>query len=104
MASVTTPCEGCDGKRFDASVLTHHLGGRDITQVLEMSVAEAEAFFGPDGDAPTKAAHRVLERLDDVGLGYVRLGQPLPTLSGGEQQRLKLATQMGEKGGVYVLD
>ena len=103
MADVSTPCEVCEGKRFDASVLDYHLGGRDISEVLAMSVAEAEAFFGA-GDARTPAAHAILERLVDVGLGYIRLGQPLPTLSGGERQRLKLATHMAEKGGVYVLD
>jgi excinuclease UvrABC ATPase subunit len=103
MAGVATTCEVCEGKRFDASVLEYHLGGRDITEVLAMSVAEAEEFFGA-GDAHTPAAHAILDRLADVGLGYLRLGQPLTTLSGGERQRLKLATHMGEKGGVYVLD
>ncbi|ROS23920.1 excinuclease ABC subunit UvrA [Cellulomonas sp. PhB150] len=103
MASVATTCEVCEGKRFDASVLEYHLGGRDISDVLAMSVAEAEEFFG-SGDARTPAAHAILARLTDVGLGYLRLGQPLPTLSGGERQRLKLATHMGEKGSVYVLD
>src|ERR671911_123747 len=103
MASVATICEECEGKRFDASVLEYKLGGRDISEGLAMSVTEAEEFFG-DGEASTPAAHKVLERLDDVGLGYLNLGQPLTTLSGGERQRLKLATHMGEKGGVYVLD
>ncbi|MFC4494943.1 ATP-binding cassette domain-containing protein [Streptomyces ovatisporus] len=103
MAGVATTCEECEGKRFQASVLDHHLGGRDISEVLAMSVAEAEEFFGA-GEARTPAAHRVLDRLADVGLGYLRLGQPLTTLSGGERQRLKLATHMGEKGGVYILD
>lgn len=103
MAGVATVCEECEGKRFQASVLEYHLGGRDISEVLAMSVTEAEEFFG-DGEARTPAAHRVLERLADVGLGYISLGQPLTTLSGGERQRLKLATHMGEKGGVYVLD
>ncbi|TRV80179.1 excinuclease ABC subunit UvrA [Streptomyces sp. 130] len=103
MAGVATVCEECEGKRFQASVLEYRLGGRDISEVLAMSVAEAEEFFG-SGDARTPAAHRVLERLVDVGLGYLGLGQPLTTLSGGERQRLKLATHMGEKGGVYVLD
>ena len=103
MAGVATVCEECDGKRFQASVLEYHLGGRDISEVLAMSVTEAEEFFGA-GEARTPAAHRILERLADVGLGYVSLGQPLPTLSGGERQRLKLATHLGEKGGVYVLD
>ncbi|WP_336049367.1 excinuclease ABC subunit UvrA [Streptomyces sp. CA2R101] len=103
MAGVASPCEECEGKRFQASVLDHHLGGRDISEVLAMSVTEAEEFFG-DGEARTPAAHRILGRLADVGLGYLGLGQPLTTLSGGERQRLKLATHMAEKGGVYLLD
>lgn len=103
MATVESVCEECDGKRFQASVLEYTLGGRNIAEVLAMPVAEAEAFFA-DGDARTPAAHKVLHRLVDVGLGYLSLGQPLTTLSGGERQRLKLATRMGEKGGVYVLD
>ncbi|MEU0369049.1 excinuclease ABC subunit UvrA [Streptomyces sp. NPDC006283] len=103
MAGVATPCEDCEGKRFQASVLEYHLGGRDISEVLAMSVTEAEEFFG-SGDAHTPAAHKILQRLADVGLGYLSLGQPLTTLSGGERQRLKLATHMSEKGGVYVLD
>ncbi|MFE4425060.1 ATP-binding cassette domain-containing protein [Streptomyces sp. NPDC056817] len=103
MAGVATTCEECEGKRFDASVLEYHLGGRDISEVLAMPVAEAEEFFAA-GEAHTPAAHRVLGRLADVGLGYLTLGQPLTTLSGGERQRLKLATHMAEKGGVYVLD
>jgi excinuclease UvrABC ATPase subunit len=103
MAGVATTCEECEGKRFEASVLDHHLGGRDISEVLAMSVTEAEEFFGA-GEARTPAAHAILDRLADVGLGYLSLGQPLTTLSGGERQRLKLATRMAEKGGVYVLD
>ncbi|MGI5375283.1 ATP-binding cassette domain-containing protein [Streptomyces sp. CA-251387] len=103
MAGVDTPCEDCEGKRFQASVLEYHLGGRDISEVLAMSVAEAEEFFRA-GEARTPAAHKILERMADVGLGYLTLGQPLTTLSGGERQRLKLATHMGDKGGVYVLD
>ncbi|MFJ8039184.1 ATP-binding cassette domain-containing protein [Kitasatospora sp. NPDC096147] len=103
MAGVATTCELCEGRRFDASVLEYHLGGKDISEVLAMSVTEAEEFFGSGGGA-TPAAHRILDRLVDVGLGYLTLGQPLTTLSGGERQRLKLATHMGEKGGVYVLD
>ena len=103
MASVATVCEVCEGKRYDASVLEYTFGGKDISEVLTMPVAEAEAFFG-EGDAKLPAAHKILERLRDVGLGYVTIGQPLTTLSGGERQRLKLATHMGEKGGVYVLD
>jgi excinuclease UvrABC ATPase subunit len=103
MAGVATTCEECEGKRFEASVLEHHLGGRDISEVLAMPVNEAEEFFGA-GEARTPAAHTILGRLADVGLGYLKLGQPLTTLSGGERQRLKLATRMAEKGGVYVLD
>jgi excinuclease UvrABC ATPase subunit len=108
MAGVATTCELCEGKRFDAAVLEYHLGGKDISEVLAMSVTDAEAFFG-SGDARTPAAHKILERLADVGLGYLTIGQPLTTLSGGERQRLKLATRMGEKGrggfrSVYILD
>jgi excinuclease UvrABC ATPase subunit len=103
MAGVATTCEECEGKRFQASVLDHHLGGRDISQVLAMSVTEAEEFFGA-GEARTPAAYAILDRLADVGLGYLSIGQPLTTLSGGERQRLKLATHMADKGGVYVLD
>jgi excinuclease UvrABC ATPase subunit len=103
MAGVATICEVCEGKRFEASVLDHHLGGRDISEVLAMSVTEAEEFFGA-GEAHTPAAHAILGRLADVGLGYLSLGQPLTTLSGGERQRLKLAIHLADKGGVYVLD
>ena len=109
MAGVATTCEECGGKRFDASVLEYHLGGRDISQVLAMAVAEAQEFFsaGPD-EARVPAAHKIIARLADVGLGYVSLGQPLTTLSGGERQRLKLATHMVEKrsgpSDVYILD
>jgi excinuclease UvrABC ATPase subunit len=106
MAGVATVCEECEGKRFHASVLEHKFGGRDISEVLAMSVTQATEFFGADGPngARTPAAHAILVRLADVGLGYLSLGQPLTTLSGGERQRLKLATHMAEKGGVYVLD
>ncbi|MBT1192608.1 ATP-binding cassette domain-containing protein [Rhodococcoides kroppenstedtii] len=103
VAGMSTPCEVCEGRRFQASVLDYYLGGRDISEVLAMSVAEASTFFG-DGEAALPAAHRILTRLSDVGLGYVGLGQPLTTLSGGERQRLKMATHMGEKGGVLILD
>jgi excinuclease UvrABC ATPase subunit len=106
MAGVATTCEDCEGKRFEASVLEHRLGGRDISEVLAMSVTEATEFFG-DGEASTPAAHKILDRLADVGLGYLSLGQPLTTLSGGERQRLKLATHMGKQShppGTYVLD
>jgi len=103
MAGVATTCEECEGKRFEASVLDYHLGGRDISEVLAMPVTEAQEFFGA-GEAHTPAAHAILGRLADVGLGYISLGQPLTTLSGGERQRLKLATHMADKGGVYVLD
>ncbi|WP_171041270.1 ATP-binding cassette domain-containing protein [Sinomonas susongensis] len=103
MATVESTCEECGGKRFQASVLEYTLGGRNIAEVLAMSVADAEEFF-EQGEARTPAAHRILDRLADVGLGYLTLGQPLTTLSGGERQRLKLAAQMAEKGEVYVLD
>jgi len=103
MAGVATICEECDGKRFQAAVLEHHLGGRDISEVLAMPVTEAGEFFGT-GPARTPAAHAILGRLADVGLGYVSLGQPLTTLSGGERQRLKLAANLAEKADVYVLD
>ncbi|HMG31192.1 MAG TPA: ATP-binding cassette domain-containing protein, partial [Jiangellaceae bacterium] len=97
------PCEDCEGKRFQAAVLDYTLAGQNIAEVLAMSVTEAEEFFA-DGEARTPAAHKILDRLTDVRLGYLSLGQPLTTLSGGERQRLKLATHMGEKGGIYVLD
>ena len=103
MATVESPCEECEGKRFQASVLEYTFGGKNIAEVLAMSVTEAEGFFA-EGEARTPAAHKILDRLDDVGLGYLSLGQPLTTLSGGERQRLKLATQMAEKGEIYVLD
>ena len=103
MATVESTCEECEGRRFQASVLEYTFGGRNIAEVLAMPVTEAEEFFG-SGDAAVPAAHKILDRLADVGLGYVSLGQPLTTLSGGERQRLKLATQMAEKGEIYVLD
>jgi excinuclease UvrABC ATPase subunit len=103
MAGVATLCEECEGKRFDASVLEYRLGGRDISEVLALAVDEAAEFFA-EGPAKTPAAHAILARLADVGLGYLTIGQPLTTLSGGERQRLKLATHLGEKGGIYVLD
>ena len=103
MDTVSTPCEECEGRRFDASVLDYKLGGRDISEVLAMSVDEAHEFFGA-GEAKTPAAHKILTRLHDVGLGYLTIGQPLTTLAGGERQRVKLAVQMAEDGGTYVLD
>ncbi|WP_458116337.1 ATP-binding cassette domain-containing protein [Arthrobacter sp. D2-10] len=103
MATMESPCEECEGRRFQASVLEYTVGGKNISEVLAMPVSEAVGFFG-DGEARTPAAHKILERMADVGLGYLSLGQPLTTLSGGERQRLKLATQMGEKGDIYVLD
>ena len=103
MAGVASVCEDCEGRRFQASVLEYRFGGRNIAEVLDLPVKDAVAFFG-DGAAQTPAAHAILQRMADVGLGYLRLGQPLTTLSGGERQRLKLATHMGEAGGVYVLD
>jgi excinuclease UvrABC ATPase subunit len=104
MAGVATTCEECEGKRFQAEVLEYKLAGVDISEVLAMSAVEAREFFGEGGKAAVPAAHKVLERLGEVGLGYLNIGQPLTTLSGGERQRLKLASRMGEKGGVYVLD
>jgi excinuclease UvrABC ATPase subunit len=103
MAGVATTCEECEGRRFDPAVLAYRLGGLDISEVLALSVSEAEEFFGA-GEARTPAAAAILRQLAAVGLGYLRLGQPLPTLSGGERQRLKLATHMADAGGVYVLD
>ena len=103
MATVESPCEECEGRRFQASVLEYRLGGRNIADVLAMSMDEALAFFA-EGESRIPAAHAILERLVDVGLGYLTLGQPLTTLSGGERQRLKLAVQMADKGEVYVLD
>ncbi|GAA0252223.1 excinuclease ABC subunit UvrA [Cryptosporangium japonicum] len=103
MAGVATVCEVCEGKRFSADVLEYTFGGKDISEVLGMPVAEAAGFFA-DGGGKLPAAHKIVERLADVGLGYLTLGQPLTTLSGGERQRLKLATQMGDKGGIYILD
>ncbi len=112
---VSAPCEVCEGKRFQAEVLDYTLGGKNISEVLMMSVAQAEEFFGggkqhgdrggnATAEAKLPAAHKILARLADVGLGYIKIGQPLTTLSGGERQRLKLATHMGEKGDVYILD
>ena len=103
MDSVATTCEVCGGRRFQAAVLEFTFGGRNIAEVLAMPVAEAVEFFGA-GEGRIPAAHRILQRLADVGLGYLSLGQPLTTLSGGERQRLKLATHMADKGGVYILD
>jgi excinuclease UvrABC ATPase subunit len=103
MAGVTSVCEDCEGKRFQAAVLDYRLGGLNIAEVLNLPVQEATTFFGA-GEARTPAAHAILKRMADVGLGYLRLGQPLTTLSGGERQRLKLATHMGADGGIYVLD
>ena len=103
MDTVSTPCQDCEGKRFQAAVLEYTFGGRNIAEVLAMPVAEAATFFA-EGDAKLPAAHKILQRMEDVGLGYVSLGQPLTTLSGGERQRLKLATHLGNDGGTYVLD
>jgi excinuclease UvrABC ATPase subunit len=103
MATVESTCEECEGRRFQAAVLEYTFGGRNIAEVLALPVDEALTFFG-EGEARTPAAHKILDRLSDVGLGYLTLGQPLTTLSGGERQRLKLAAQMADKGDVYVLD
>ena len=103
MATVESVCEDCQGRRFQSSVLEYTLAGKNIAEVLALSVSDARTFFDHDG-ASTPAAHKILSQLADVGLGYLHLGQPLTTLSGGERQRLKLATHMGEKGGVLILD
>ena len=103
MAGVETTCDECEGKRFDSSVLAYTLAGKDISEVLGMSASEAEVFFCSD-EAAVPAAHTIVTHLVEVGLGYLTLGQPLTTLSGGERQRLKLATNMGRKGGIYLLD
>jgi excinuclease UvrABC ATPase subunit len=103
MGSASTVCEVCEGKRFMASVLEYQLGGKNISEVLGLSVDEAVAYFA-EGESKVPAAHAILVRMADVGLGYLTLGQPLTTLSGGERQRLKLAIHMADKGGVYVLD
>lgn len=103
MDTVSTPCEVCEGKRFQAEILQYELGGENISDVFEMSVSEAEQFFA-DGESKVPKAHAILERMSAVGLGYLIVGQPLTTLSGGEPQRLKLAIHMADKGGIYVLD
>ncbi|WP_159498803.1 excinuclease ABC subunit UvrA [Microbacterium sp. 18062] len=103
IAGVAATCEVCEGRRFDASVLEYRLAGRDISEVLAMPVSDAAEFFAA-GEAALPTAHAILARLVDVGLGYLTIGQPLTTLSGGERQRLKLATHMGDRGGIYVLD
>ncbi len=103
MAGVTTVCDDCEGRRYQAAVLEYRLGERNIAEVLDLPVADALTFFAR-GPARTPAAHKILQRLADVGLGYLRLGQPLPTLSGGERQRLKLATHLATEGCIYVLD
>lgn len=103
MTTIASVCEDCEGKRYQAAVLEYKLGGRDISEVLAMSVADALPFLAK-GAAKTPAAEKILARMADVGLGYLRLGQHLTTLSGGERQRLKLAIQMGTEGGIYVLD
>src|SRR5699024_6608307 len=103
METVATPCEECEGRRFRADVLEHRFGGKDIAEVLALSVAQARELFSAEG-TKVPAAARLLGHLEDVGLGCLTIGQPLTTLSGGERQRLKLATHMGDKGGIYVLD
>jgi excinuclease UvrABC ATPase subunit len=103
MQGVTTVCEECGGKRFQAAVLDYRLGGLNIAEVFDLPVTDALAFFS-EGEAKLPAAVAILRRLHDVGLGYIRLGQPLTTLSGGERQRLKLAIAMAEQGEVYILD
>ena len=103
LAAPPAPCESCEGKRFQAEVLEYRFGGKNIDDVLTMSVDEAEQFLA-GGESRIPAAHKILERLSQVGLGYLTIGQPLTTLSGGERQRLKLAVRMADDGGVYVLD
>jgi len=98
MAAVATVCEDCEGQRFTPAVLGYRLRGKNISEVLAMTVIEARTFFG------SGPAHTILDRLAGVGLGYITLGQPLTTLSGGERQRLKLAINMAAKGAVYILD
>jgi len=95
---MVTVCETCQGKRFTEEVLQHKLRGRSISDVYEMSVTDAAGFF------TEPAIAKILMGLDDVGLGYLTLGQPLSTLSGGERQRLKLAAELGKAGNIYVLD
>ncbi|WP_193104804.1 excinuclease ABC subunit UvrA [Brachybacterium sp. FME24] len=103
METVSTPCEECEGRRFQAAVLDYTLGASNIADVLEMSVDQAHEFFSsPEAKVP--AAAKLLGHMSEVGLGYLTIGQPLTTLSGGERQRLKLATHMGDKGGIFVLD
>ena len=95
---MATTCETCEGRRFLPAVLKHRLRGKSISDVYEMSIADAVSFFNEPAIAKT------LQSLDDVGLGYLTLGQPLSTLSGGERQRLKLAAELGKEGNIYVLD
>ncbi len=103
MAGISVTCVECEGKRFQPAVLDYTLGGRNISEVLAMPVSEALEFFTSD-EARIPAAHTIMQRLADVGLGYLSLGQPLTTLSGGERQRLKLAIRLAEQGGVLILD
>lgn len=98
MEAIATPCELCEGKRFKLEVLAYRLRGKTISDVLDMTVEEALAFFS---EPNVKA---VLQAMNDVGLGYIRLGQPLSTVSGGEGQRPKLATELHKQGSVYVMD
>lgn len=98
LESVKFPCEVCEGRRFKDEVLAYKLDGKSISDVLEMTVDQALEFFGQREFAPK------LQAMSDVGLGYIRLGQPLSTLSGGECQRIKLASELHKKGSIYVLD
>jgi excinuclease UvrABC ATPase subunit len=99
MEGVTSTCEVCQGRRFKEEVLVHHLRGASISDVLDMTAAEALEFFSAE-----RRVRTILQAVVDVGLDYLRLGQPLSTLSGGESQRIKLATRLHEQGAVYILD
>ena len=98
LEEVKLTCEVCEGKRFKEEVLRYHLNGKSISDVLGMSVEEALGFFS------IKSVVATLQAMKDVGLGYLSLGQPLSTLSGGECQRIKLATELHKKGSIYVMD
>ncbi|MFV0434391.1 MAG: ATP-binding cassette domain-containing protein [Leucobacter sp.] len=103
MAGVAVPCDECEGRRFAPEVLEYTLGGKNIAQVLDLSMTEALEFFA-QAESKVPRAVKILDHLVAVGIGYIKLGQPLSTLSGGERQRLKLAIHMIEDAEIYVLD